>query len=123
MLGIGGWDTVRESFTDMRVRSYFGVYTVTDDSYRHQRRLAHGTTLHGLQRPDAGPEYAPPTHNGIDSGVGLTLVGAARLAGANPASGIVGLGAGPFHSITQPGPRWTFFEFARAGDGLAGTPP
>src|SRR3546814_1853309 len=54
MLGIGGWDTVRESFTDMRVRSYFGVYTVTDDSYRHQRRLAHGTTLHGLQRTDAG---------------------------------------------------------------------
>src|SRR3546814_12180680 len=49
MLGIGGWDTVRESFTDMRVRSYFGVYTVTDDSYRHQRRLAHGTTLHGLR--------------------------------------------------------------------------
>src|SRR3546814_9318373 len=88
MLGIGGWDTVRESFTDMRVRSYFGVYTVTDDSYRHQRRLAHGTTPHGLPRNAADTEYDPTTYYGHDSGVGLTLDAADRLAGANAAIGL-----------------------------------
>src|SRR3546814_3695891 len=105
MLGIGGWDTVRESFTDMRVRSYFGVYPVTDDSYRHQRRLAHGTTLHGLQRTDAGHEYDTPTYSGHDSGVRLTLDAADRRAGANAAIGILGLGSGASSCSRPPGPK------------------
>jgi len=110
MLGIGGWDTVKESFTDMRVRSYFGVYTVTDDPWRHQRRLAHGTTLHGLQRTDAGHEYEPTTYYGPQSGVGLTLDAADRLAGPDAAIGIVGLGSGTLSCYRRPGQRWTIFE-------------
>src|SRR3546814_543444 len=110
MLGIGGWGTVKESFTDMRVRSYFGVYTVTDDPWRHQRRLAHGTTLHGLQRTDAGHEYEPTTYYGPQSGVGLTLGAADRLAGPDAAIGIVGLGSGTLSCYRRPGQRWTIFE-------------
>ncbi|MBB5705255.1 fused MFS/spermidine synthase [Sphingopyxis panaciterrulae] len=110
MLGIGGWDTVKESFTDMRVRSYFGVYTVTDDPWRHQRRLAHGTTLHGLQRTDAGHEYEPTTYYGPQSGVGLALGAADRLAGPDAAIGIVGLGSGTLSCYRRPGQRWTIFE-------------
>ena len=110
MLGIGGWDTVQESFTGMRVRSYFGVYTVTDDPYRHQRRLAHGTTLHGLQRTDAGNRLEPTTYYGHQSGVGLTLDKAEALAGPRAAVGIVGLGAGTLACYRQPGQQWTIFE-------------
>lgn len=110
MLGLGGWDTVQESFTGMRVRSYFGVYTVTDDSYRHQRRLAHGTTLHGLQRTDAGNGLEPTTYYGHQSGVGLTLDKAEALAGPDAAVGIVGLGAGTLACYRKPGQHWTIFE-------------
>ncbi|ALJ14955.1 fused MFS/spermidine synthase [Sphingopyxis macrogoltabida] len=110
MVGVGGWDTMEESFTGMRVRSYFGVYTVTDDGYRHQRRLAHGTTLHGLQRTDSGGRLEPTTYYGHQSGVGLTLDKAEALAGPDAAVGIVGLGAGTLACYRKPGQQWTIFE-------------
>lgn len=122
MLGVGGWDTVQESFTGMRVRSYFGVYTVTDDPYREQRRLAHGTTLHGLQRTDAGHEYDPTTYYGHQSGVGLTLDKAAVLAGPDAAIGIVGLGAGTLSCYRRPGQHWTIFEIDPAMVDIARDP-
>lgn len=110
MIGVGGWNTVRDSFTDMRVRSYFGVYTVTDDAYRAQRRLAHGTTLHGLQSTAPGREREPTTYYGPQSGVGLALGKAAGLAGPRAAVGIVGLGAGTLSCYRRPGQHWTIFE-------------
>lgn len=118
MLGVGGWSTVQESFTDMRVRSYFGIYTVTDDPYRHQRRLAHGTTLHGLQRTDAGHEYDPTTYYGHDSGAGLAL----DRAPADAAVGIVGLGAGTLACYRKPGQHWTIFEIDPAMVAIARDP-
>lgn len=110
MIGVGGWDTIQESFTDARVRSYFGVYTVTDYPAEHQRRLAHGTTLHGLQRTDAAHRRDPTTYYGHKSGVGLTLDKADALAGPNASVGIVGLGAGTLACYRKPGQRWTIFE-------------
>ncbi len=110
MIGVGGWDTIQESFTGARVRSYFGVYTVTDYPADHQRRLAHGTTLHGLQRTDAAHRRDPTTYYGPQSGVGLTLDKAEDLAGPNASIGIVGLGAGTLACYRKPGQRWTIFE-------------
>jgi SAM-dependent methyltransferase len=110
MIGVGGWDTIQESFTGARVRSYFGVYTVTDYPHANQRRLAHGTTLHGLQRTDAARRRDPTTYYGPQSGVGLTLAQAEALAGPNAAIGIVGLGAGTLACYRRPGQDWTIFE-------------
>jgi SAM-dependent methyltransferase len=110
MIGVGGWDTVQESFTGARVRSYFGVYTVTDYPAQGQRRLAHGTTLHGLQRTDPAHRREPTTYYGPKSGVGLTLAKAGGLAGPNASIGIVGLGAGTLACYRQPGQQWTIFE-------------
>jgi len=110
MIGVGGWDTIQESFTGARVRSYFGVYTVTDYPASNQRRLAHGTTLHGLQRTDAAHRRDPTTYYGHQSGVGLTLDKAAALAGPNASIGIVGLGAGTLACYRRPGQHWTIFE-------------
>jgi len=110
MIGVGGWDTIQESFTGARVRSYFGVYTVTDYPASNQRRLAHGTTLHGLQRTDAAHRRDPTTYYGHQSGVGLTLDKAEALAGPNASVGIVGLGAGTLACYRKPGQNWTIFE-------------
>lgn len=110
MIGVGGWDTVQESFTDARVRSYFGVYTVTDYPAQGQRRLAHGTTLHGLQRTDPAHRREPTTYYGPKSGVGLTLGKADALAGPRASIGIVGLGAGTLACYRRPGQQWTIFE-------------
>ena len=110
MVGVGGWNTVQESFTGDRVRSYFGVYTVTNYPGQKQRRLAHGTTLHGLQRTDPAHRREPTTYYGPKSGVGLTLAQAEALAGPDAAVGIVGLGAGTLACYRRPGQRWTIFE-------------
>lgn len=110
MIGVGGWDTVQESFTGARVRSYFGVYTVTDYPAQQQRRLAHGTTLHGLQRTDPAHRREPTTYYGPKSGVGLTLTKAEALAGPGASVGIVGLGAGTLACYRKPGQQWTIFE-------------
>ena len=122
MIGVGGWGTIQESLNGTRVRSYFGVYTVTDDSYRHQRRLSHGTTLHGLQRTDKGHELEPTTYYGHKSGVGLTLDKATALAGPNASVGIVGLGAGTLSCYRKPGQRWTIFEIDPAMAAIARDP-
>ena len=110
MIGVGGWSTIQESLTGDRVRSYFGVYTVTDYPAQGQRRLAHGTTLHGLQRTDPAHRREATTYYGPKSGVGLALDKAEALAGPNAAVGIVGLGAGTLACYRRPGQRWTFFE-------------
>ena len=122
MLGVGGVETLKSSTDGSRVRSYFGVYTVTDDVYRQQRRLAHGTTLHGLQHTDKRRELDPTTYYGHKSGVGLTLDKANQLAGPNAAVGIVGLGAGTLSCYRKPGQAWTIFEIDPAMAAIARDP-
>lgn len=106
MLALGGTDNIQQSFGGDRVRSYFGVYTVTDDLALDQRRLAHGTTLHGLQRLNADERAEPTTYYGRSSGVGLAL----QQADSRAAIGIVGLGAGTLACYRRAGQDWTFFE-------------
>ncbi len=122
MLGVGGLDTLKAGADGMRVRSYFGVYTVTDDPSRDQRRLAHGTTLHGLQSTDPKLRTLPTTYYGYQSGVGLTLRKAEALAGPNAAIGIVGLGAGTLACYRKPGQQWTIFEIDPAMVAIARDP-
>lgn len=106
MLAMGGVDNIQQSFSGDRVRSYFGVYSVTDDPAMDQRRLAHGTTLHGLQHLQAGERGEPTTYYGRTSGVGLAL----QQAAPDAAVGIVGLGAGTLACYRRAGQDWTFFE-------------
>lgn len=110
MLGVGGVDTLEKSTDGNRVRSYFGVYTVTDDPAQQRRRLAHGTTLHGLQMTDPARRDEPTTYYGHQSGVGFTLDRANELAGPNAAIGIVGLGTGTLACYRKPGQQWAIFE-------------
>jgi SAM-dependent methyltransferase len=106
LLGHGGVSTLALSAGGARVRSYFGVYSITNTPDGRLRRLNHGTTMHGEQWLDAARHLAPTGYYGPQSGVGLALASAqpdARI-------GVVGLGVGTLACYRRGGQRWTFFE-------------
>ncbi|MCD2323696.1 fused MFS/spermidine synthase [Sphingomonas sp. IC-56] len=103
----GGYRAIEMSFSDARTRSYFGVYTVAESA--GERRLAHGTTLHGVQLLN-GRERVPTSYYVPGSGVGQAMEALPDLYGANARVGVVGLGTGTLACYAQPGQHWRFFE-------------
>jgi hypothetical protein len=103
----GGYRALEMSFSDSRTRSYFGVYTVTD--YRHERQLAHGTTLHGVQLKGVKSRM-PTTYYVPGSGVGQAMQALPALYGPSARVGVVGLGTGTLACYARPGQSWHFFE-------------
>ena len=103
----GGYNAIQTSLSGARTRSYFGVYTVSDKS--HERRLAHGTTLHGVELKGARASH-PTTYYQAGSGVGQAMQAAPFLYGASARIGVVGLGTGTLACYAQPGQHWRFFE-------------
>lgn len=103
----GGHRAIEMSLSDARTRSYFGVYSVND--YPGERRLAHGTTLHGLQLTGARSRL-PTTYYVAGSGVGQAMLAAPALFGPGARIGVVGLGTGTLACYARPGQRWTFYE-------------
>jgi hypothetical protein len=110
MCGMGARSTLPPSFTGDRARSYFGVYTVIDDTHDHMRLLVHGGITHGIELTTPGLETAPTTYYGPDSGAGLVLAHVPELFGPDASVGVVGLGAGTLACYHQPGQSWRFFE-------------
>lgn len=103
----GGYRALEFSLADARMRSYFGVYTVTQ--IQGERRLAHGTTLHGVQL--APPmERTPTTYYIPNSGVGEAMQSLDTLYGPHARVGVVGLGTGTLACYARPGQDWRFFE-------------
>lgn len=110
MLAQGGLQTVNETLDGMRKRSYFGIYTVREQTDLKVRTIAHGTTLHGIQSTDPARRNAPLSYYGPTSGAGVTFAKAQELYGAGARLGVVGLGAGSLACYKRPGESWTFFE-------------
>ncbi|MDX6375413.1 MAG: hypothetical protein QOD98_4401 [Nocardioidaceae bacterium] len=110
MCGLGARSTLPPSFNGHRDRSYFGVYTVIDDTRHHMRLLVHGGTTHGIELTTPGMERTPTAYYGPDSGIGLVMNRAPDLFGADASIGVVGLGAGTLACYAQPGQSWRFFE-------------
>lgn len=115
----GGYRALETSWAgDQRVRSYFGVYTISD--YANVRTLAHGTTLHGLELTGTPErEIEPTTYYVRHSGVGEAMRAAPLLYGDGARIGVVGLGTGTLACYAKPGQRWTFFEIDPAVVGIA----
>jgi SAM-dependent methyltransferase len=107
---LGAMTQAQMTFKHARSRSYFGIYTVSESPDGGQRRLQHGTTLHGVQRLGKGQERDPTSYYGATAGVGLTLSSAERLYGPAARIGVVGLGVGTLACYGKPGQQWTFFE-------------
>jgi spermidine synthase len=104
----GGWYNAQLSFNDVRMRSYFGTYTINSSESGRVRSLIHGTTMHGMQLLDEPTR--PISYYAPNSGVGKTLVKTPLLFGPNANVGIVGLGTGTLACYRKPGQTWQFFE-------------
>ena len=110
MFSRGGFETVRMSIEGVRDRSYFGVYTIREETQRGYRTLLHGTTLHGRQFYDADRRQDPTSYYGPGSGAGLALRAAPRMYGDAARIGVVGMGTGTLLCYRQPGQSWTMYE-------------
>ncbi len=110
MLAQGGAETASATLEGVRMRSYFGIYTVRDYRSTHLRTLAHGTTLHGQQSTDPARRCAAMTYYGPGSGVAIALGQAQAMYGRGARIGVVGLGTGTLAAFHRPGERWRFYE-------------
>jgi len=93
-------------------RDFYGVLRVRQlGSAREpgtlERRLIHGSVLHGQQFLDDDLRRLPTSYYVPSSGIGRLL----RALDARPIRvGVVGLGAGTIAAYGKPGDRYTFFE-------------
>jgi SAM-dependent methyltransferase len=110
LLLFGGIESLKLSFGSVaRSRSYFGIYTILDESGR--RLLVHGSTVHGLQlRGTEMRERTPTTYYTAQSGVGRVMREANTLFGRGARIGVVGLGTGTLACYKLPGQHWRFYE-------------
>ena len=113
MLSFGGLNTLRATAAGARERSFFGIYTVTEEG--GARTLMHGTTMHGVQRTRPGTGRDPTTYYAPRSGVGLALAALPATAEV----GVVGLGTGTLACYRRPGQRYSFYEIDRTVVGIA----
>jgi SAM-dependent methyltransferase len=109
IMSYGGWFSLKISYHDARLRSYFGVYTVTMRS-RTVKTLTHGTTLHGVQNIAPGRERDITSYYTVGSGIGRAMSAVGTLYGPSAKIGVVGLGTGTLACYRQPGQSWSFFE-------------
>jgi len=118
----GGYRSLAMSWEgDVRTRSYFGVYTITNLST--QKRLAHGTTLHGVQLEGHDVLLRMPTTYYVPgSGVGRGMMALESLYGPAARVGVVGLGTGTLACYARPGQDWRFYEIDPAVVDLARGP-
>ncbi len=100
-----------------QIRSFFGLYRISETEDGTFRRLSHGTTVHGVQRirnDDGSPATGRPealsyyfTGGAIADGIEAvrrTHGGALRQVAA------VGVGTGSLACQIRPGETWSFYE-------------
>ncbi len=104
----GGWHHIQQTLDGVRMRSYFGTYTVNASQSGNVRWLMHGTTMHGMQLLDEPTR--PISYYPVTSGVGIALTKAPELYGPNASVAVVGLGTGTLACYRKPGQNWQFFE-------------
>lgn len=110
LIGLAGIDPLVLSWNGLRQRSYFGIYTVRENETGTTRTLAHGTTLHGAQKLEAGKLLEPTTYFGPQSGAGQILGSAPALYGDKARIAVLGLGVGTLSCYAKPGQTWSFYE-------------
>ena len=93
-------------------RGFFGVNRVVDGPRGYQKRLYHGTTVHGIQstHPDRTDwNLAPMSYYHRTGPLGMVFDNAQKNAPFRRV-GVIGLGAGTAATYCQPGQSFTFFE-------------
>ena len=100
------------------VRTFFGVYRVTEDRRFHYRMIVHGTTIHGMQstEPERRTEPLSYYHRTGPIGQVLASVPAATMRGD---IAVAGLGAGSLATYRSPNQVWWFLEIDPVVERLA----
>lgn len=92
--------------TILRDRSFYGVYTVSENRSAGYRMIFHGPTLHGVERIDA-KTYEPLTYYARGGPLGDVM----RSVGPRSNSiAVIGLGIGSTGCYATAGQSWTFYE-------------
>ena len=99
-------------------RTFFGTYRVSEDRVAGHRSLAHGTTLHGMQRLDPGARPEPLTYYHRTGPFGHLIDAIPRLRDDVRVAAI-GLGVGTLAAYVRPGQAWTFYEIDPAIERIA----
>jgi spermidine synthase len=90
----------------LRDRSFYGVYTVTEDQNAGYRMMFHGPTLHGVELIDP-KKYQPLTYYAAKGPLGDVMRNAGRR---SKAVAVIGLGIGSTGCYATAGQSWTFYE-------------
>jgi len=122
LLGPPAWaDFLRRSSVLRLERNFYGVLKVTeerrDDSTLRQRRLTHGSTVHGLQFLAPERRRLATAYYGPASGIAIGLRSLATREGLRV--GVVGLGAGTLAAYAERGTTLRFYELDPAVIALA----
>ena len=96
-------------------RSFYGVYTVTEDQSAGYRIMFHGPTLHGVERlPPA--KYEPLTYYAAKGPLGDIM---RVVSGRSRDIGAIGMGIGSTGCYARKGQSWTFYELDGLVDNIA----
>ncbi len=118
LLGYALWRNagLRPNRLVARSRNFYGELTVWEshagNPMRHNYRLMHGTTTHGIQLRDPAYQQRATSYYDVRSGVGTALIyHPNRLTQPHPGSaGFVGLGVGTLAVYGLPGDYFRFYE-------------
>ncbi|MFI4938652.1 MAG: spermidine synthase, partial [Candidatus Berkiellales bacterium] len=95
-------------------RSLYGFLRVFDDRYPdptlNDRRLMHGTIIHGLEYQDPAKKLWPTLYYGWNSGAGIAIKFLRENTTRPLKIGVVGLGCGTIAALTHQGDEITFYE-------------
>ena len=105
----------------LRLRSFFGVYTVTADQSGQRHNLYHGTTLHGDQDMDPNSVRTPRTYYNREGPLGQVFA-AMRTVRRLKNVGVMGLGTGTTSCYHDPNEAMTFFEIDPTMERIARDP-
>ncbi|MCZ0736528.1 fused MFS/spermidine synthase, partial [Phreatobacter sp. AB_2022a] len=91
-------------------RSFFGVHriSVTDDG--RFKQLAHGTTVHGIERIAATGRPEPLSYYHAAGPLGQAIAATRERLGRPIRVAVVGLGSGSLACYAVPGDAWRFYE-------------
>jgi SAM-dependent methyltransferase len=93
----------------LMVRNFYGTMSTTDTWDGAERRLVHGSILHGSQYLSEEKRRWPTTYYGDNGGAGMAVL-ATRREGQAQRVGVIGLGTGTMASYGRAGDYYRFYE-------------
>lgn len=91
-----------------RVRNFYGMLAVDEDTEYQTRELVNGGIIHGKQNMGAADREEPSTYYGHDTGIGKALDSLQKRTDARV--GVVGMGSGTVSCYAKSGHTFRFYD-------------